>query len=52
MGEYIVSVYAKWQIGLSLGFEYGQIVIRVLCFTVHISTSKDAKGVFILTKEF
>ena len=51
MGEYRFSVYAKWQLGLSISFD-GQIVLGLPFFNIHFSTSKYASGVYILGKEF
>jgi hypothetical protein len=47
MGEYRFSVYAKWQIGLSISFD-GQIVLRVPFLDIRLSVSKDAKGFEVL----
>ena len=47
MGEYRFSVYAKWQFGLSISYEYRQLILRMPVITMHFSFSKDAKGVEI-----
>lgn len=46
MGEYRFSVYAKWQLGLSISFD-GQIVLRLPFIDIRIATSKHAKGIYI-----
>lgn len=46
MGEYRFSVYAKWQLGLSISFD-GQIVLRLPFMDVRLAISKHAKGVEI-----
>lgn len=46
MGEYRFSVYAKWQLGLSISFD-GQIVLRLPFMDVRFAISKQAKGVEI-----
>jgi hypothetical protein len=46
MGEYRFSVYAKWQLGLSIAFD-GQIVIGLPFMDVRFAISKHAKGVEI-----
>jgi len=51
MGEYRFSIYAKWQLGLSISFD-GQIVIGLPFLNIHFATSKYASGVYILGKEF
>jgi hypothetical protein len=46
MGEYRFSVYAKWQLGLSISFD-GQIVLGLPFMDVRFAISKHAKGVEI-----
>jgi hypothetical protein len=52
MGEYKLSIYGQWSVGVSVSYEYGQIIIRVPFTTIYISTSKWAKGVLLFGKEF
>lgn len=47
MGEYIFSVYAKWQLGFNIQFN-GQIVLSIPFLDFRLSISKYAKGVEIL----
>lgn len=51
MGEYRFSVYAKWQLGLSISFD-GQIVLCLPFIDIRLSISKHAKGVEIFGKYF
>lgn len=44
MGEYRLSIYGKWQLGLSIGFEYGQVLIRIPFMDIHLALRKDAYG--------
>ena len=44
MGEYRFSVYFNWQLGLSISYEYTQIVLRAPFLDIHIATSKYAYG--------
>lgn len=44
MGEYRLSIYVKKQIGFTIGIDYGQLVIRIPFFTIHLSFRKYAKG--------
>lgn len=44
MGEYRFSVYAKWQLGLSILFD-GQIVLVLPFMDVRFAISKHAKGI-------
>jgi hypothetical protein len=46
MGEYRFSIYAKWQIGLSIYFD-GQIVLGLPFMDVRFSISKYAVGIKI-----
>ncbi len=52
MGEFKFSVYAKWQIGFAICYDYGQILIKLPLLTAHISLSKYAKGIEIFGKQF
>jgi hypothetical protein len=47
MGEYRFSVYAKWQLGLSISFD-GQIVIGLPFVDIRFAVSKIANGYNIL----
>ena len=49
MGEYKFSVYAKWQLGLSIEYN-GQIIIGLPFMDIHFSLSKYAKGIEIFGK--
>jgi hypothetical protein len=51
MGENRFSVYAKWQLGLSIGFD-GQIFLILPFLEVRFSISKEAKGMEIFGKYF
>lgn len=44
MGEYRFSVYGKWQIGINLSYEYGQILLTIPFMTMHFSIRKHAFG--------
>jgi hypothetical protein len=46
MGEYRLSIYAKWQLGLSISYD-GQIVISLPFIDVRLATSSHAKGFLI-----
>jgi hypothetical protein len=46
MGEYRFSVYAKWQLGLSISFD-GQVVLGLPFMDIRLAISKNAKGVEI-----
>jgi len=46
MGEFRFSIYAKWQLGLSISYD-GQIVFRLPFIDIRIAVSKHAKGVLI-----
>lgn len=48
MGEYRFSVYFKWQFGFTIGFEYGQILLRIPFLDLHFSIRKGAYGYNIL----
>lgn len=52
MGEYRLAVYFNWSIGLTISYEYTQIVLRVPFLDVHIATSKYAHGFYILKYRF
>jgi hypothetical protein len=52
MGEYKFSMYAKWQIGLMVSYQYSQILIHLPFVVMHISTSRDSKGIEIFGKYF
>jgi len=45
MGEYRFSVYFKWQFGLTIGYEYGQILLRVPFLDLHFAIRKGAYGI-------
>lgn len=47
MGEYRFSVYAKWQLGLSISFD-GQIVLSLPFLDIRLAVSKIASGYNIL----
>ena len=51
MKENRFSVYAKWQIGLSISFD-GQIVIGLPFLNLHFAISKEAKGIEIFGKYY
>mgnify|MGYP003614416143 CR=1 FL=1 len=44
MGEYRLSIYAKWQLGLSIGFQYGKIAIRLPFLDIYVSIRSYARG--------
>ena len=44
MGEYRLSIYAKWQLGLSIGFQYGKIEIRLPFLDIYVSIRSYARG--------
>lgn len=50
MGEYKLSIYARWQLGLSISYD-GQIVIGLPFMNIHIATNKEASGYLIFGKE-
>lgn len=50
--EYRFSVYFKRQIGLSISFEYGQILLRIPFLNFHFAVRKDADGILIFGREF
>ena len=47
MGEYRFSVYFKWQFGFTIGFEYGQILLRIPFLYLHFAIRKNAYGIRI-----
>jgi len=51
MGEYRLSIYARWQLGLSISFD-GQIVIGLPFMNIHIAVSKEAQGFLIFGRDF
>lgn len=44
MGEYRLSIYLVWQFGIAISYEYRQILLKLPFLTIHIATSKYAKG--------
>lgn len=50
MGEYRFSVYARWQLGLSIKFD-GQILLSLPFIDVRFAISKYAKGIKIFNFE-
>lgn len=51
MGEFRLSIYAKWQLGLSISYD-GQIVLRLPFIDIRLAVSKHAKDVFIFGRVY
>lgn len=51
MGEYRFSVYAKWQLGVSVAFD-GQIILGLPFMNIHFAISKHARGVEIFGRRY
>lgn len=49
MGEYRFSVYAKWQLGISLQYN-GQLVLSLPFMDIHLAIRKNAYGYNLLDK--
>lgn len=52
MGQYRLSIYAVWQLGLTLLVASQQIIIHLPFMSIHIATTKHANGVLIFNKYF
>jgi hypothetical protein len=42
---YIFSIYAYWQLGLLIKFEYKSVILTVLFLNIHINWSEFSSGV-------
>jgi len=50
--NYRLAIYLQPGIGIGLYYEHTQqIAINILCFAIFISLTKDASGVFLITKK-
>jgi len=47
MGQYRLSFYLKWQIGLLVKYKAYAIVIKAPFFDIIFATTKDAHGFYI-----
>lgn len=52
MGQYRLSIYGDWQIGLLIEVNSVEVTISLPFMTIHIGTTKYASGVFIFGHYF